>query len=214
MAYGPPLLACNTFLPTLSQHSWLYHNSVICIYCIRIFSLSMHALLHTHHHNVVVSLCTSFSDGSISISDVQAHLCQLYWCSLPDLDFSFSVCKAILPRTLSSIDATLCTASAFHAHALGPSLGPTCLPLGHTPSILASTSNVGDAHDAWVSVLPCTRHCHLLISGLVWGISHGTSLAMLCWIRDVPSSLGGNSNLAALRLTICNTLNGPTYWGQ
>ena len=91
-------------------------------------------------------------------------------------------------RTLSSIDATLCTASAFHAHALGPPLGPTCLPLGRTPSILASTNNVGDAHNAWVSVLPHTRHCHLPISGLVWGISHGTSLAMLHWIRDVPSS--------------------------
>ena len=188
MAYGPPLLACNTFLPTLSQHSWLYHNSVVRIYHIRIFSLSVRALLHTHHHNMVVSLCTSLSDGSVSFSDVRAHLHQLYWCSLPDLDFSLSVHKAILPRTLSSIDATLCTASASHAHALGPPLGPTCLPLGCTPSILASTNNVGDGHDAWVSVLPRTQHCHLPISGLVWGVGHGTSLAMLHWIRDVPSS--------------------------
>ena len=188
MAYGPPLLACNTFLPTLSQHSWLYHNSVICIYCIRIFSLSVHALLCTHHHNVVVSLCTSFSDGSISVSDVQAHLRQLYWRSLPDLDFlSLSIRQCCLGHSVQ-IDATLCTASAFHAHALGPPLGPTCLPLGRTPSILAITNNVGDAHDAWVSVLPCTRHHHLPISGLVWGVSYGTSLAMLRWIRDVPSS--------------------------
>ena len=108
--------------------------------------------------------------------------------SLPDLDFSLSVRKAMLPRTLSSIDATLCTASASHVHALGPPLGPTCLPLGHTPSILASTNNVGDVHDAWVSILPRTRHRHLPISGLVWGVSHGTSLAMLRWIRYVPSS--------------------------
>ena len=108
--------------------------------------------------------------------------------SLPDLDFSLSVHKAMLPRTLSSIDAMLCTASASHVHALGPPLGPTCLPLGCTPSILASTNNVGDAHNAWVSIPPRTQHCHLPILGLVWGVSHGTSLAMLHWIRDVPSS--------------------------
>ena len=144
MAFGPLLLAYNTFLPTLSQRSWLYRNSVIRIYHIRIFSLSVHALLHTHYHNVVVSLCTSFSDGSVSFSDVRAHLRQLYWHSLPDLDFSLSVHKAMLPRTLSSIDATLCTASASHAHALGPPLGPAYLPLGHTPSILVNTNNVGD----------------------------------------------------------------------
>ena len=54
----------------------------------------------------------------------------------------------MLPKTLSSIDTTLCTASESHAHALGPPLGPTYLPLGHTPSILVNTNNVGDAHDA------------------------------------------------------------------
>ena len=54
----------------------------------------------------------------------------------------------MLPRTLSSIDATLCTASTSHAHALGPSLGPTYLPLGRTPSILVNTNNFRDAHDA------------------------------------------------------------------
>ena len=188
MAYGLPLLACNTFLPTPSQHSWLYCNPVIRIYRIWIFFLSVCTLLHTHHHNVVVSLCMSFSDGSISVSDIWAHLCQLYWRSLPDLDFSLSVHKAMLPWTLSSIDAMLCTVSASHAHALGPPLGPTCLLLGCTPSILASTNNVWDAHDAWVFVPPHTQHCHLPISGLVWGVGHGTSLAMLRWIRDVPSS--------------------------
>ena len=54
----------------------------------------------------------------------------------------------MLPRTLSSIDATLCTASASHAHALGPPLGPTYFPLGRSPSILANTNNVGVAHNA------------------------------------------------------------------
>ena len=122
------------------------------------------------------------------LSDIWAHLHQLYWHSLPDLDFSLFVHKAMLPRTLSLIDAILCTASASHAHALGPPLGPTYLLLGHTPSILVNTNNVGDAHNAWVSVLPHTWHCHLPILGLVWGIGLGTSLAMLRWIQDVPSS--------------------------
>ena len=54
----------------------------------------------------------------------------------------------MLPWTLSSIYATLCTMSASHAHALGPPLGPTCFPLGHTSSILASTNKVRDTHDA------------------------------------------------------------------
>ena len=54
----------------------------------------------------------------------------------------------MLPRTLSLIDAALCTASASHVHALGLSRGPTYLPLGRTPSILVNTNNVGDAYDA------------------------------------------------------------------
>ena len=62
--------------------------------------------------------------------------------------FSLLVHKAMLPRTLSSIDATLCTASASHAHALDPPLGPLYLPMGRTPSILVNTNNVGNAHDA------------------------------------------------------------------
>ena len=66
MAYGLPLLACNTILPTLTQHSWLYHNSAIRIYRIWIFYLSVCAFLHTHHHSMVVSFCMSFYNGSIS----------------------------------------------------------------------------------------------------------------------------------------------------
>ena len=54
----------------------------------------------------------------------------------------------MLPRTLSSIDAMLYTASASHAHTLGLPLGPTYLPMGRNPSILVNTNNVGDAHDA------------------------------------------------------------------
>ena len=54
----------------------------------------------------------------------------------------------MLPRTLTSIDATPCTASASHVHAPGPLQGPTYLPLGHTLSILVNTNNVGDAHNA------------------------------------------------------------------
>ena len=54
----------------------------------------------------------------------------------------------MLPRTLSLIDATLCTASASHAHALSPLLGPTYPLLGRTLSIVVSINNVGVAHDA------------------------------------------------------------------
>ena len=54
----------------------------------------------------------------------------------------------MLPRIVSSADATLCTASASHAHTLGPPQGPTYLPLGHTLSTLVNTKNDGDTHDA------------------------------------------------------------------
>ena len=53
----------------------------------------------------------------------------------------------MLPRTLISINATPCIASASHAHALDLPQGPTYLPLGHTPSILVNTNNIGDAHN-------------------------------------------------------------------
>ena len=55
--------------------------------------------------------------------------------------FSLFVRKAMLPRTLISIDATPCTASASHAHAPGPLQGPKYLPLGCTPSILVNTNS-------------------------------------------------------------------------
>ena len=62
--------------------------------------------------------------------------------------FSLSVYKAMLPRKLTLIYATLCTASASHAYAPGPLQGPTYPPLGHTPSTLVNTNSDGDAHNA------------------------------------------------------------------
>ena len=63
--------------------------------------------------------------------------------------FSLFVHKAMLPRTLSSIDAILCTASAFYAHALGLHFwDPHIFLWASTPSILVNTDNVGDAHNA------------------------------------------------------------------
>ena len=133
--------------------------------------------------------CTFYYDGSISY----------LWCPSTSMSavlmfstrsgFSLFVRKAMLSRTLISIDATLCSASASHAHTPGPLQGPTYLPLGHSPSILVNTNNIGDAHNAWVVTLLCTLHCHLLISDLVRGVSYGISLAMPHWIWDVPSSL-------------------------
>ena len=61
---------------------------------------------------------------------------------------SLFVYKAMLPRILISIDAMLCTASASHAHAPGLPQRPTYLPLGCTLSLLVSTNNAGDAHNA------------------------------------------------------------------
>ena len=54
----------------------------------------------------------------------------------------------MFPRILTLIDATLCTASASHAHAPGALQGPTYPPLGNTLSTLVNTNNDGDAHDA------------------------------------------------------------------
>ena len=54
----------------------------------------------------------------------------------------------MLPRTLTAANAMLYTAPASYAHALSLPWGPTCPPLGCTPSILVNTSNNGDAHDA------------------------------------------------------------------
>ena len=62
--------------------------------------------------------------------------------------FLLIVHKAKLPRTLISTGATLCSASASHAHALSPLQGPTYLPLGCTPSTLVNAKNNGDAYNA------------------------------------------------------------------
>ena len=58
-----------------------------------------------------------------------------------------SIHMAILPKTFTLIDATLCTALASQLNALTLPGGPTCPPLGCTP-ISEDTSNAGDTHDA------------------------------------------------------------------
>ena len=122
--------------------------------------------------------CTFYYNGSISY----------LWCPSTSMSavlmfstrsgFSLFGRKAILPRTLISIDAIPCTASASHVHAPGPPQGPIYLPLGHTTSTLINTRSSRDAHNAWVSFLSCTQYCHLPISGLVRVFSHGTFWAM------------------------------------
>ena len=62
--------------------------------------------------------------------------------------FLLSVCKAMLPRMLTSIDSTPFTASASYANALGLLQGPTYTLLAHTPSTLVNTKSDRDAHDA------------------------------------------------------------------
>ena len=61
---------------------------------------------------------------------------------------SIFVHKAMLLRTLISIDTMPCTASVSHAHAPGPLEGPKYPLLGHTPSTLVNTNSDGGAHDA------------------------------------------------------------------
>ena len=128
--------------------------------------------------------------------------------------FSLFFYKAMLPRTLISIDATPCIASASHAHALGPLQGPTYPLLGHTPSTLVNTNSDRDAHR-------CLSICSTSYSALpstyigfgkrrwLWYLFSNATLNTGCTF--IPC---GSSSLAALHPTICNTLNGPTYWGQ
>ena len=54
----------------------------------------------------------------------------------------------ILPRTLTTTDATPCTASASYVHALSLPQGPIYPPLGRTFSTLTNTKGAGDAHNA------------------------------------------------------------------
>ena len=149
----------------------------------------MHAFLHTQHHVIVVSLCTSYYNGSVSsLWHLSTSISVVLMLSTSP-GFYLVVHKAMLPRTHILANAILCTELASHANAPGPPQGSTYLPLGHTLSILASTNNGGNAHNAWVSTLPHTLHHHLLILGLVLSAGHGVFLTMPCWRRDVPSSL-------------------------
>ena len=86
--------------------------------------------------------------------------------------FSPIVHKALLLKILTTTNAMPYTASKSHAHAVGPPQGLTYLPLGHTPSILLNTNNIGDAHNALGFLLPYILHCSLIILDLVLGIGH------------------------------------------
>ena len=65
---------------------------------------------------------------------------------------------AMLPRKLTTADATLFTVSASHVHALVLSQVPSYPPLGYTPSILINTINDGDANDALGFIPPHILH--------------------------------------------------------
>ena len=135
----------------------------------------------THHYVMMVSLFTSYYDGSVSFSDVQVHLHHFVLTFSTRSGFCLVIHKAMLPRThFISTDATFCTALASHVHTLGPPQGPTYLSLGHTLSILVSTNNVSNANDARVFTILCTLHHYLPILGLARGIGHGISIAMPC----------------------------------
>ena len=146
----------------------------------------MHASLCTHHHIMVVSLCTSYYNGSVSSLWYPSISMSVVLMLSTSTGFSLMVRKAILPRTLILADVMLCTASASHVHAPGLPQRPTYLPLGHTLSILAGTNNGGNTHNAWVSTLPHTLQCYLPISSLVLSAGHGIFSTMPHWIQDIP----------------------------
>ena len=135
-----------------------------------------------------VSLCISYFDGSVSslwLPSTSTSVVIMYSTISRFLSF---IHNAMFPRILTLTNAMLCIASASHAYALGPPLGITHLPLGHTPFILVSTNNDRDTHDSWGFLLPYIPPCILLISDMALGISHGIFLAMPLWIWDVLSS--------------------------
>ena len=149
----------------------------------------MHAPLHTHHHVMVVSLWTSYYDGSVNSLRLPSAFTSVVLMYSTRSGFFLIVCKIMLPKTLMKTDAMLCNISASHAYALCLPKGPIYLPLGHSPSILVNTNSVGDAHTAWGFILPHNLHHHLLISDLVLGIDCGIFWAMPYWIQDIISSL-------------------------
>ena len=77
---------------------------------------------------------------------------------------------AMLPRTLATADAMLCTAPASYLHALSLLWGPMCLPLGHMFSNLPNTSNIWEAHNAKGFIPPHILQHLLLISNLAGDI--------------------------------------------
>ena len=85
---------------------------------------------------------------------------------------------ALLLRTFTKIDTISCTVLASNVLALNVPQGPTCPPLGCTPSLLANTSNNRGAQDAWGFIPPYTLHHHLLILDLAGGVIFGISSIM------------------------------------
>ena len=75
------------FPPTPCQQGWLYHNSLVYIYCTWISYFSVHSPLSTHYYVVVISAHLALM-GLSALFDLWMHLHQLYWCTLLDLDFS------------------------------------------------------------------------------------------------------------------------------
>ena len=94
------------------------------------------------------SLCTSYCDGYVSSLWLLSAFTSVVLMYSTRSGFSLLVCKAILPRTLTTTDAMPCTISASYVYALDPPQGPTHLPLGCTLSILVDTNNDGYAHNA------------------------------------------------------------------
>ena len=88
--------------------------------------------LHTHHRVVVVSHCTSYYNGCVSLSDVQVHLRQYVLMFSTRSGFFLFVRKTMLPKRLISTDTMPYTALESHAHAPGSPQGPTYLPPGRT----------------------------------------------------------------------------------
>ena len=86
---------------------------------------------------------------------------------------------AMLPRTFTITNTIPCNVSTSHEQSVTLHWGPTCSPLGHTPSISANTKNIGDAHNAWEFISPHIVHHHLPILALLIGAIFNDSLIML-----------------------------------
>ena len=162
--YQPPVSKANS---TISKS----YISTVCGYP---NSLCMHTL-HTHHY-IVMAILYKLLGWLCQLPLISGHI----YVSSTDILYriSLSVYMAMLPRKLTKADATLCTVSASHVHALILPQIPSYPPLGYTPSILINTINDGDANDAWGFIPPYILHGWLPISDLAGDILHGISLVI------------------------------------